>query len=114
MLPSLFEHGFIFDPWGTRIELVEDPELIRVDLLALRAKALVAKQPHVLAQLRDLGVTGFELRVTRSQFRVPSFELDLALANQRAESFDRVRELLRDVHHDADGRPRSLRYKVDS
>jgi len=25
-LPGLFKHGFIFDPWGTRIELVEDPD----------------------------------------------------------------------------------------
>ena len=25
-LPGLFKHGFIFDPWGTRIELVEDAE----------------------------------------------------------------------------------------
>ena len=24
--PGLFKHGFIFDPWGTRVELVEDPE----------------------------------------------------------------------------------------
>jgi catechol 2,3-dioxygenase-like lactoylglutathione lyase family enzyme len=24
-IPGLFEHGFVFDPWGTRIELVEDP-----------------------------------------------------------------------------------------
>ncbi len=24
-LPGLFLHGFVFDPWGTRIELVEDP-----------------------------------------------------------------------------------------
>ena len=24
--PGLFKHGFIFDPWGTRIELLEDPE----------------------------------------------------------------------------------------
>ena len=24
--PGLYRHGFIFDPWGTRIELVEDPE----------------------------------------------------------------------------------------
>ena len=24
--PGLFKHGFIFDPWGTLIELVEDPE----------------------------------------------------------------------------------------
>lgn len=25
-VPGLFKHGFIFDPWGTRIEVVEDPE----------------------------------------------------------------------------------------
>lgn len=25
-LPGLYDHGFIFDPWGTRIELVEDPD----------------------------------------------------------------------------------------
>ena len=25
-VPGLFKAGFIFDPWGTRIELVEDPE----------------------------------------------------------------------------------------
>ena len=80
--------------------LVEDPELIRVDLLALRAKALVAEQPHVLAQLRDLGVTGFELRVTGLQFRATSFELGISLENQSAESCDRVRELLCDVHHE--------------
>ncbi len=27
-LAGLFEHGFIFDPWGTRIELVEDPDIL--------------------------------------------------------------------------------------
>ena len=27
-VPGLFEHGFIFDPWGTRIELVEDSETL--------------------------------------------------------------------------------------
>ena len=27
-LPGLFRHGFIFDPWGTRIELVEDPDAV--------------------------------------------------------------------------------------
>ena len=26
--PGLFTHGFIFDPWGTRIELVEDPAVV--------------------------------------------------------------------------------------
>lgn len=25
-LPGLSKHGFVFDPWGTRIELVEDPD----------------------------------------------------------------------------------------
>ena len=27
-IPGLFKHGFIFDPWGTRIELVQDPETL--------------------------------------------------------------------------------------
>ena len=26
--PGLFKYGFIFDPWGTRIELVEDPDRV--------------------------------------------------------------------------------------
>jgi catechol 2,3-dioxygenase-like lactoylglutathione lyase family enzyme len=26
-VPGLFAHGFLFDPWGTRIELVQDPEV---------------------------------------------------------------------------------------
>ena len=25
-VPGLFTHGFVFDPWGTRIELLEDPD----------------------------------------------------------------------------------------
>ena len=29
-VPGLFKIGFIFDPWGTRIELVEDPEYARI------------------------------------------------------------------------------------
>ena len=27
-VPGLFKHGFVFDPWGTRIELVEDEEYL--------------------------------------------------------------------------------------
>ena len=27
-LPGLFKHGFIFDPWGTRIEMVEDADTL--------------------------------------------------------------------------------------
>ena len=27
-VPGLFTHGFVFDPWGTRIELVEDPNYL--------------------------------------------------------------------------------------
>ena len=27
-LPGLFRHGFVFDPWGTRIELVQDPAAV--------------------------------------------------------------------------------------
>ena len=36
-LPGLFKHGFIFDPWGTRIELVEDPALLGFHHIHLNA-----------------------------------------------------------------------------
>jgi hypothetical protein len=82
------------------LRLVEDRELTRRDLLALLSEALVTEQSHVLAQLCDLGVAFFEFGV--------------ASENQDAKCFDRVRELLRDVHHDTYLRRCSTRYKVDS
>ena len=36
-LAGLFEHGFIFDPWGTRIELVEDPDILGFHHVHLRS-----------------------------------------------------------------------------
>ena len=36
-LPGLFKYGFIFDPWGTRIELVEDAETLGFHHLHLRS-----------------------------------------------------------------------------
>lgn len=27
-LPGMFKHGFVFDPWGTRIELLQDPQKV--------------------------------------------------------------------------------------
>ena len=36
-VPGLFKHGFIFNPWGTRIELVEDPELLGFHHIHLNA-----------------------------------------------------------------------------
>ena len=41
-LPGLFKHGFIFDPWGTRIELVEDPDSVGVHHIHLSAVDPVA------------------------------------------------------------------------
>ena len=73
--------------------LVEDRELVCGDLLALAPEPLVAEQSHVLAQLGDLGVAGFELGVA-------FFEFVIASEKQGTERFDRVRERLRDVHHD--------------
>ncbi len=42
LLPGLYRHGFVFDPWGTRIELVEDPDRLgfhHVHLSAARPDA---------------------------------------------------------------------------
>jgi catechol 2,3-dioxygenase-like lactoylglutathione lyase family enzyme len=48
--PGLFTHGFIFDPWGTRIELVEDQES-----LGFHHVHLSATDPEVtLAWYRDV------------------------------------------------------------
>jgi hypothetical protein len=89
------------------LRLVEDRELVCGDLFTLAPKTLVAKQSHVLAQLSDLGIARFELSVA-------FFEFVIASEKQDAKCFDRVRELLRDVHHDTYLRRCSTRYKVDS
>jgi catechol 2,3-dioxygenase-like lactoylglutathione lyase family enzyme len=38
-LPGLGKHGFIFDPWGTRIELVEDPDVLGFHHIHLQSVA---------------------------------------------------------------------------
>jgi catechol 2,3-dioxygenase-like lactoylglutathione lyase family enzyme len=49
-IPGLFKTGFIFDPWGTRIELVEDP-----DRLGFHHVHLSATDPDAtLAWYRDV------------------------------------------------------------
>jgi hypothetical protein len=96
------------------LRLVEDRQLVCGDLLALPPKTLVAKQSHVLAQLGDLGIARFELGIAFTQGGVAFFELGVASEKQDAKCFDRVRELLRDVHHDTYLRRCSPRYKVDS
>jgi catechol 2,3-dioxygenase-like lactoylglutathione lyase family enzyme len=49
-VPGLFKYGFIFDPWGTRIELVEDP-----DRLGFHHVHLSATDPDAtLAWYRDV------------------------------------------------------------
>jgi catechol 2,3-dioxygenase-like lactoylglutathione lyase family enzyme len=50
-LPGLFKHGFIFDPWGTRIELVEDSERLgfhHIHLNAANPDATLAWYRNVL------------------------------------------------------------------
>ncbi len=48
-IPGLFKIGFIFDPWGTRIELVEDPETLGFHHIHLSA----ADPEATLAWYRD-------------------------------------------------------------
>ncbi len=36
-LPGLYKHGFLFDPWGTRIELVQDPDRLGFHQIHLSA-----------------------------------------------------------------------------
>ena len=41
-VPGLFKLGFVFDPWGTRIEMVEDPERLGFHHIHLSATAPAA------------------------------------------------------------------------
>jgi catechol 2,3-dioxygenase-like lactoylglutathione lyase family enzyme len=59
-VPGLFRVGFIFDPWGTRIELVEDPEYLgfhHIHLSATDPKTTLAWYREVFggkpARLKD-------------------------------------------------------------
>jgi len=55
-LPGLYRHGFIFDPWGTRIELVEDPEVAgfhHVHLRSVDPEAALGWYADVLGGVRD-------------------------------------------------------------
>ena len=49
-VPGLFKIGFIFDPWGTRIEMVEDPDTLGFHHIHLSASDPAA----TLAWYRDL------------------------------------------------------------
>ena len=49
-IPGLFKMGFIFDPWGTRIEMVEDPDTLGFHHVHLSA----ANPAETLAFYRDL------------------------------------------------------------
>jgi catechol 2,3-dioxygenase-like lactoylglutathione lyase family enzyme len=54
-LPGLYKHAFIFDPWGTRIELVEDPELVgfhHVHLSAANPEATLTWYQNMLGGQR--------------------------------------------------------------
>src|SRR5258705_445240 len=42
-VPNLFKLGFVEDPWGTKIEVVQDPELLGLHHIHLRALTLADK-----------------------------------------------------------------------
>ena len=51
-IPGLFQYGFIFDPWGTRIELVGDPDTLgfhHIHLHSADPKAAIAWYEQVFA-----------------------------------------------------------------
>jgi catechol 2,3-dioxygenase-like lactoylglutathione lyase family enzyme len=77
-VPGLFKLGFIFDPWGTRIELVEDPELLgfhHVHLSAIDPSATLAwyrktfggKPARLKGQLDGLLFDGVWLLASRQE-----------------------------------------------
>ena len=54
--PGLYKYGFIFDPWGTRIELVEDPDTLgfhHIHLSSTDPSATLEWYQNVLGGERD-------------------------------------------------------------
>ena len=78
-VPGLFKIGFIFDPWGTRIELVEDPEYLGFHHIHLSATDPEA----TLAWYRD--VLGGEPASLRGRLDGLRFDDVWVLASRHAE-----------------------------
>ena len=51
-LPGIFKIGFVEDPWGTRIEVVQDPELLGLHHIHMRGPDTEAIFTWLLAEVR--------------------------------------------------------------
>ena len=89
-VPGLFKIAFIFDPWGTRIELVEDPETLgfhHVHLSASDPAATLAWYRDVMGgepaslkgRLDGLRFDGVWFLVTRNAAGVPGSTVERAI-----------------------------------
>jgi catechol 2,3-dioxygenase-like lactoylglutathione lyase family enzyme len=83
-VPGLFKLGFVEDPWGTRIEVVQDPELLGLHHLHLRGP----NPDEMFAWLQDKfggEKTKLKGRLDGMKYSAPGFT-DVWILIQRGES----------------------------
>jgi catechol 2,3-dioxygenase-like lactoylglutathione lyase family enzyme len=83
-VPGLFKLGFVEDPWGTRIEVVQDPELLGLHHLHLRGP----NPDEMFAWLQDKfggERTKLKGRLDAMKYSAPGFS-DVWILIQRGES----------------------------
>jgi catechol 2,3-dioxygenase-like lactoylglutathione lyase family enzyme len=83
-VPNLFKLGFVEDPWGTKIEVVQDPDLLGLHHIHLRAADPAEMFTWLLAKFGG-NRTKLKGQIDALQYRAPGFS-DMWVLVQRGES----------------------------
>jgi predicted enzyme related to lactoylglutathione lyase len=83
-VPGLFKLGFVEDPWGTRIEVVQDPELLGLHHIHMRGPDTDAMITWMLAKLGGER-TKFKGRLDAVKYGAPGFS-DMWILFQKGDA----------------------------
>ena len=83
-LPGVFKLGFVEDPWGTRIEVVQDPELLGLHHIHMRGPDAEAIFTWLLAKFGGQR-TSLKGRLDAVKYSAPGFS-DMWILVQRGEA----------------------------
>jgi catechol 2,3-dioxygenase-like lactoylglutathione lyase family enzyme len=83
-VPNLFKLGFVEDPWGTKIEVVQDPELLGLHHIHLRAADPAEMFTWLLAKFGG-DRTKLKGQIDAVKYRAPGFS-DMWVLVQRGDS----------------------------
>ena len=83
-VPNLFKLGFVEDPWGTKIEVVQDPELLGLHHIHLRAADPAETLTWLLAKFGG-DRTKLKGQIDAVKYSAPGFS-DMWVLVQRGES----------------------------